>query len=1051
MVNCYIDNKLVELTAETVAERNRKEVSDYGKITIVNTREDRYEPNTVVEIGQTGDYEQYIIESDEPLLLRDDLYEHQINLGECMLKLDTVFPVDRSFTTVPAKTIREILDTYIRELEFYQGFNLAYVDDALFDTQVPNKEYSGSMAEIVYDLFRSINAIPRLSYDFDTDTWTITHELYTKRNNAITLAVEGQQSSVNDIDYATEVLAKSRNTVDENNFIWYPSKDGWVTPRTEGTMFQTSALRYELDSDIMALDRVVAKSPIDAGNYFIDVEGAPGSERFYLDIPTGEILQVDFKRNVLETEAFDALKTIGEDISITDRQYLVGFNQELVKEGCISYDAQGRYIENLFSQIDGFLGFTNNIYHLRSAINSNIFYSLKKNAWDRLVDNYLKNSSDTTPASAEDKALIKAMTTQEIYDRLSENISNFAISSDTENIEVRLRYRPKRDIDFVTERYKQGNFNKTTILSNQKDSFIDIGRYIENNYTLANRVGNVINNVTESFDTWAERWQVGDYVGEWLIIDVRWQIDTNNIVCIADFAKGFANTNKEYALSREPSAYVYTGKRLQSNFIFKQYLELYKTDTAVGDDTLLSDNGKRVILNIFDFDNEYNKPLTNANIVNNNTGEFIDAPLVTVGRGNTMLWHFVFDDPRVAGNGMIFTGEAGRGTYAWYKDPVFYTNEDFEVDTLRFKLATKVAYKTDTSSRKYYPTVDKANDYYWYEDTYPIDKDPNASLAFTHELIVYSEDDDIIIGNAFTKYNNLLREFEDTPTLVLYEGLSAYTILDKYVRDTDTIVTGGQITLNGQSLTVLDSLDQSIEYWCIAYGDEIVLAGNNNVSQINFRFLKTRSNEYLVGVFSGEGNIEFNLASLNTVYTKSMTGNNELLFELNDLITERIIPYKFTGENDLNFTLSNLVFDYKTFINFTGNQKVEFILDNLNWEVTTFINFAIEGNVGFELNDLITEHISPITFMGNKDLQFNMNNLIYEHIIYKTITYNLNGGINVGNPTQITNTDNYPIPLNDAIRSGYTFDGWYETSDFSTPRLYALNTFKAYTLYAKWI
>jgi len=175
MVKAYIFDSEIDLVGDIILNRNRKEAADYAKITILNERKKRYEPLTVIDIGETGDTEQYVIQADEPLLLKDGLYEHKINLIETIDVFETVFPVDRAFTAVETfKSIREILDIYIRELKFYQDFKFKYVDDDLFDTTIPNKEYSGaSLAEIVYDLFRNINAIPRVAYDIDTDDWVL--------------------------------------------------------------------------------------------------------------------------------------------------------------------------------------------------------------------------------------------------------------------------------------------------------------------------------------------------------------------------------------------------------------------------------------------------------------------------------------------------------------------------------------------------------------------------------------------------------------------------------------------------------------------------------------------------------------------------------------------------------------------------------------------------------------------------------------------------------------------------------------------------------------
>lgn len=1049
MVRAYINSVEVELTGDVILNRNRKESADYGKITILNTRKERYEPLTIVEIGEAGDLEQYVVQADEPLLLKDNLYEHQVNLIETIDVFSTVYPVDRSFTTEDV-TIRKVLDTYIRELRFYQDFEFSYVDDSLFDTRLPNKEYSGaSLAEIVYDLFRSINAIPRVV--FSEGEWVLTHELYTKRNQSIILSVEGEQSTVNDIDYATEVLAKSRNAIDERKFIWYPSVDGYITPRTEGTMFQTSALRYELPDPIMALDKVLTRIDI-AGFATLEADEQP----YLLNIPDNKYIDIDFTRNVLETQDFNALRSVGRDDSYN---YFGEDEDNRVKENCISYDLEGKYIENLFSQISGFLGFTNNIFHLKSAVNANVIYNLGLNYWDDLIDNYLEKG-DGSPATENDKNKFKGLRNQEILDVLTGTIP-FYITTDTEDIEIRVRYRPKRDIDFVTEKYNIGKLNKSTIMNNQHDSFIDIGQYIENNNALANRIGNVVNNVTQSFNTWAERWQVGDYVGEWLVIDIRYQVDTNNIVCIADLAQGFSNTDREYSMSRQPSVYTYTGKTVQSNFIYRQYIELYEGFDKT-DNSLLTDLSKRIALNIFDYDSNYNKPLRHANFYGEN--QYIDAPLVAVGRGNTLLWHFSFDDPRIAGNGMVKQSQARNGSYAWYKNPLFYGNQlDFTLDMARLTLSNEVNFKEDTETIKYYPEVFVTNDDYWRRINYPLDKDTNASLAFTNQIVIYTNSDDIVIGNAFSKYNNLIQEFDTVPTLKVYRGLSAYTVFDKYVRDTDTLVNGAQINLTANepyTLTVLDSLDEAIEYWCIAYGDEILIAGNNSVSEIKFNFKRDRER-------------------ILTVTVIDQTVQPEVIIDVD--ITEDVNKFEyFVVAPEINIT-PTINQDISRALYIVNTVQPEIVIDSalseqvlqiknvvyvvqpeisINTDITSNVNAAEYETVVVQptitIDGIVSESVVAQVFVVNTVMPIITLDTSVESdntaLIQYTITYNLDGGVNDSSNKDTFYLTDLPFTLFPAGRKdGHKFDGWYDNASFTGSENISVTSVGNKEYWAKWL
>ncbi len=58
-----------------------------------------------------------------------------------------------------------------------------------------------------------------------------------------------------------------------------------------------------------------------------------------------------------------------------------------------------------------------------------------------------------------------------------------------------------------------------------------------------------------------------------------------------------------------------------------------------------------------------------------------------------------------------------------------------------------------------------------------------------------------------------------------------------------------------------------------------------------------------------------------------------------------------------------------------------------------------------------------------------------------TIQYNLNGGTNVANPiTVYSATSNAPLPI--PTKTGLSFGGWYESSDFSGNRLITTPTRK---------
>ena len=109
-------------------------------------------------------------------------------------------------------------------------------------------------------------------------------------------------------------------------------------------------------------------------------------------------------------------------------------------------------------------------------------------------------------------------------------------------------------------------------------------------------------NLTQTFDTYAEAWKLGDYylIGNqrWLITDITYSEDKNLVTCDAEFTVNFSNVNRETAITRQPSPYVYTGKGVQSNFIYKEYLIFDKVAVTYADNSFLNEQAKRTILNI---------------------------------------------------------------------------------------------------------------------------------------------------------------------------------------------------------------------------------------------------------------------------------------------------------------------------------------------------------------------------------------------------------------------------------------------------------------------
>ena len=789
MIEFKLNDISLEIASKAIYNRNRKEQADSGTVTLINSNSARYEPYTRCSIND----EQYLVESDHMTEQRAGQYEHILTLIENMALFTTIFPVDRSFKRVPALTLGDILTIYRRELQFYQGFFFTYdTTDQIYLTKIVDKEYaSQNLAVIVYDLFRSINAIPRLTWN---NGWVLGYELYTATGSVLTLNVENRQTKVTDIDYATNLLAKTRNAVSEDEgHIYWPSATTFMTPRAKGTMYKTSDLQYEVDSDSMAMYEITAYIET---NLTVTTSLEPTPQTYAINV------EVDITDRVKEAGVYEAL-TLSSDNNPSIELLFFGepvIDKEYYKQNCIRWTKETNVIDSLWWKQDGvFLPAA--VKALRNAITYNIPEAV-----------YEKYSST--------------------YD-LSQDWG-LDVLDDVENIPIRVKYRPRRDIDFITEKHIVSGLNQATILNNQKDSVIEIGRYLQNSTAIVNRIGNAVFNLTETFDTYAEAWKLGDYylIGNqrWLITDITYSEDKNLVTCDAEFTLNFSNVNRETAITRQPSPYVYTGKGLQSNFIYKEYLIFDTAELDYFDDSFYKDQAKRTVMNIFARLSADDKPLRHMTYRRLGDSNYIDKQLFGAGSGNVILLHAAFNDARLAGKAFV------RQNSNWYQDPVWYvhpTNESLEQAALR--LHNTHTLLSDTADYKPYPKVTSGSFDFTDSLVLRFDKDPNDKLAMTFEIICVSENDDVIVGNGFTRFNNLIRELSGTVTV--YTDTEPYTIFDKVK---GTIDSTASIILGANYIEVQDGLGDPIPYWAIVNNDEIVLAGNNSVSKVYYGFTRNR-------------------------------------------------------------------------------------------------------------------------------------------------------------------------------------------------------------------
>jgi len=716
-------------------------------------------------------------------------------------------------------------------------------------------------------------------------------------------------------------------------------------------MLQTSDLEYELDSNISVMYQAVAKLSC---AYETLVEGLPVAGR--------SDLLIDFTQAVkFEGDYRDLPLSIANNpINIIT----TGEEPIFYKQNTVYYNNGKNLIEGLFWRKEGIL-FSSNVVALYNAITQFVELAAIEQVPDYIIGTVVPDKPDT------------------------------------EDIECKWHYRAERNIDYITEKYDVTDFNRATVMNNQRDGSVELSRVIENSSAFADRIGNEIKNVTQAMDI-ADKWSIGDYViisdEYWIITNIKYVEDKTYIKCIANFTKNFSNINRETGITREPSPFVYTGQGVQSNFIVREYLVMYKDTTTKEAASYFKALAQRVAMNLFDYSNTYNTPITNCNFSKLGSVSYIDMPVYSGGGGNVMLWHMAFNDARVGGYGLQKIGSA------WYRNPVYYTDDAFEIESGSIRLSNEINLLTDTDDNKWYPKVDLAPLDLFTERLLPFDKDTNDTLAITYELIPIAEQQDIIIPSGFSKYSNLVRYYDTTPTIKIYSDTEPFTIFDKKVRGAEI---SGTVTLTDSTITILDSLGDPIPYWCIGYGDEIILAGNNSLSVIKYLFTTNRY-EYVIDI-----NIDYEIDVFIQIGIEIETTKQEFY----DDVASAVIPLSFTAEFE----------------------KLEFIVYAA--QVTVDIPIALDVSVlmtEFDVNAIqVTVDINTLAIAITGQKKY-------------LITYHEDGADVNNNPRTFIFED-LPISLNDPLKVGNSFNGWYDNSGFTGSPITVISTIGSKELWAEWI
>lgn len=770
----------VQLKNEYTLEKNATEDRAGGTLTVFSVRAERFEMYDLVEITENTTTEQYLVQSDNVTKYDEGRYEHIVNLVECAAKFDAYYPADRTHSRIPPRSIGAVLNVYATELSSYHNLQINWDFQADW-AQVPirNKEYEGvNFSVILQDLFREIDARPFVNYV--NNKWEITPYFFNFRNNEIDRFdyPNSQIRKQNNMDYATKVKAKLKNAVNTLSAgVYFPSPNGYILPKSSSPQKIQSNLRYELDSGIVEIEEVIA----------VDVTIKSTSNSITVTTYEGD---VDITNHVVTKEEWDILPNFNDD-----------GNKGIHKKNTLFYNIGSNFIENLFVPQGG------------------------TEIWVLTFDNFTIERAIVNEAQNQQLGLFTGQET---------STQQSFIDEDVDQVKLRVKYTRQRDLDIMHHRQYLKNMNESTQIHNQSSSFVDVQSKKNNLKAISNRMGNEVREESKVWDYDQQPYELGDYKGSYVVIKTRNTYKNGTILQEYVLAENFGNINGETSLWREPSPFTRTRKNLTTNLQIEEFVEISREEKAVA--TRLVQTARKNVMATLDSSVTPSDPISTgvfrpimqtANIVASNG---VIMPVFTGGGGNVTTLHVQFTDTYRAG--VAFSDDYEDGNFGENLVYAFPGDEagGKKGELVNFRLFFTQAQEYLDQGR--YPLVESLSNYLTFAMTDPnvvdtINKDVNSRLAVTYNEHFVTDNENVIIGNAWAKYNRLIT---DTPlgTKKMYKRSTPYTIYDTHTGSQDTEISGTW-SVNTNDRTLIINTTEQADYYAIAYDDEILLAFNDRI------------------------------------------------------------------------------------------------------------------------------------------------------------------------------------------------------------------------------
>ena len=594
---------------------------DYGSFLVRNKQEEAYDVGTIVDIDVTDGVDtfnyHFIIQADDVQTIKGGVYIHSIDIIELTKILEWQTESVRTFTQVIGGLTLSLLDVVIRlqtSIPMVKNEDVASTRIFAIDTDLANilREIEApefvfvnkNLKEILMEVFDFIGALPRL-IKVSNDI-VLTADFYNRRNNKITENEFSRMERFNINEFGTALDADLKNLFDAYTEVADPAPNAFKRLYAVGGDFSQENLIIKTDYPIVDIVSLKVKTdvlPLGISNV--------NNANFFV----AEDVEIDLTPCILERALWENLTNAGFSSS---------FKRGRFRDNTLFFNRFSPDITNLYDVVGAF---------------SNAPVVAGTERLDAVIERALELSDLTYTRNGVTQKLEFGA------------ISNYA------EIEFQIVYKAQIDSRTEVKRLDTRRIKfDSQAYTGQIDNVVRADRVLDKLFKTQQLLGNAEIMTSERTKELDDLFLLGDFTDDdYILTTSEFQFDKNYVTAKYMWTQNYHKVSEFIGLNSAIRLFPIPNDTYQRNVYLEDVIEI--GTTLKSNDSDMTEDGLKTFMNTFSNSpsGAFNRPITNIAFENpivtsfNPDDDIIVKPVSAYAGGNSINFHFEFDNPSIAG------------------------------------------------------------------------------------------------------------------------------------------------------------------------------------------------------------------------------------------------------------------------------------------------------------------------------------------------------------------------------------------------------------------